>query len=272
MITTNPLTQSTSTYACPACRTILRRRTRMLRCPSCLQSYPVTDDIPDFMGIELSHSADPALRRMHFADKVAGIYETRLWYPLVLKLLGGMAGPSLSRLIDMVVDRVRPVNGRVLDIACGPGTFGRRIASSSKEVWGIDVSTGMLRQGAAYCAREGNPYVHFARARAESLPFGDALFDAAICCGSLHAFSDTAVALFEMARVMKPGAALAVYTLTAGRGGILKYRCVREWSRRNHGLRVFALSEMKNYLIAAGFDDIRPEIHGSILIFSARKA
>jgi ubiquinone/menaquinone biosynthesis C-methylase UbiE len=174
-------------------------------------------------------------------------------------------------LVNSVSQKIQSTQGRVLDIACGPGTFGRRIASPSKEVFGIDVSSGMLRQGAAYIAREGIPNVHFARARVEALPFEDGLFDAVLCCGSLHLFTDTVVALREMARVMKPGAILAVFTFTAGRRGILKFRRVREWSLKNHGLHVFDLSEMDQILSASGFKDFQPEVSGSILTFSARK-
>jgi hypothetical protein len=52
---------------------------------------------------------------------------------------------------------------------------------------------------------------------------------------------------------------------------MLKYRRVREWSRRNHGLHVFDLLEMEQYLTAAGFKNFQPEVFGSILTFSARK-
>lgn len=161
--------------------------------------------------------------------------------------------------------------GRVLDVACGPGTYGRRIASPSKEVFGIDVSIGMLRQGTAYTAKEGIPNVHFARARVEALPFEDGLFDAALCCGSLHLFADTVIALREIARVMKPAAILSVFTFTPGRGGVLKFRRVREWSLKKHGLHVFELSEMEQLLAASGFQDFHSEVCGSILTFSARK-
>jgi len=113
--------------------------------------------------------------------------------------------------------------------------------------------------------------LHFARARVEALPFEDGLFDAVLCCGSLHLFADTVIALREMARVMKPAAILSVYTFAAGRGGILKFRRVREWSRTNHGLHVFDLSEMEQYLTASGFKNFQPELSGSILTFSARK-
>src|ERR1035438_2828425 len=240
-------------YACPVCKHLLHQEERTLRCATCAQAYPIRDGIPDFILEELSRSADPVLRRMRFIDRMASIYETRLWYPFVLNLYGGFHSPSLEQLVSSVSQKVQPTKGRVLDIACGPGTFGRRIASPSKEVFGIDVSRGMLRQGAAYIAREGIPNVRFARARVEALPFEDGLFDAVPGCGSLHLFTDTVVALHEMARVMKPGAILAVFTFTAGRGGILKFRRVREWSLRNHGLHVFDLSEMEPILAASGF-------------------
>jgi ubiquinone/menaquinone biosynthesis C-methylase UbiE len=196
---------------------------------------------------------------MRFIDRMAGIYESKLWYPIVLNLYGGLHSPSLAQLVSTVIQKVQSTEGRVLDVACGPGTYGRRVASSSKEVFGIDVSMGMLRQGAAYVAQEGTPNVRFARARVEALPFDDSVFNAALCCGSLHLFTDTVIALREMARVMKPGAILSVFTFAAGDGGILKFRWVREWSRKNHGLHVFDLSQMEQYLTASGFKDFQPE-------------
>ncbi len=266
-----PIAGEPGVYACPQCKRLLRHEEGGLRCPTCSQAYRITEGIPDFVGEELSRSADPVLRRMRFIDRMARVYESKLWYPVVLNIYGGFHSPSLAQLVSTVTKRVQSTKGRVLDIACGPGTYGRRIASPSKEVFGIDVSMGMLRQGAAYVAKEGAPNVHFARARVEALPFEDGVFDAVLCCGSLHLFADTVIALREMARVMKPGAILSVFTFTAGRGGILKYRRVRKWSRRHHGLHVFELSEMERYLIASGFTDFQPEISGSILTFSARK-
>jgi len=258
-------------YVCPVCKGPLRQEESMLRCPTCSQAYPIREGIPDFIREELSDSKDAVLRRMRFIDRMARIYETKLWYPIVLNVFGGFRSPSLAQLISIVSQKVRAAEGRVLDVACGPGTYGRRIASPSKEVFGIDVSMGMLRQGAIYTAKERIPNVHFARARVEALPFECGLFDGTLCCGSLHLFADTVMALREMARVMKPGAILAVFTLTAGRGGILKFRRVREWCRRDQGLHVFDLPEMEQYLTASGFKDLQPEVAGSILTFSARK-
>jgi len=258
-------------YVCPACRCALGQEAGVLRCLNCSAAYPIRELIPDFIIEELSRSRDPELRRMRFIDRMARVYETRLWYPIVLNIYGGLRSPSLEQLIRMVTQKVESANGRVLDVACGPGTYGRRVASPSKEVFGVDVSMGMLRQGTAYVAKERISNVHFARARVEALPFGDAFFEAVLCCGSLHLFSDTVIALREMARVMKPGAILSVFTFAAGTGGVLKFRRLRDWSLRNHGLHVFELSEMQHYLTTSGFEDFHPEISGSILTFSARK-
>ncbi len=261
----------TGIYACPHCKRHLLGDAGALRCPACSRVYPVDRDMPDFLGETLSLSSDPVLRRMTGIDRIARIYETRLWYPVVLTIFGGVRSPSLARLIGTMSANVRTAEGRVLDVACGPGTFGRRIASPSKEVFGIDVSWGMLRQGAAYAAKEGIRNLHFARARVEALPFEDRAFDAALCCGSLHLFADTVAALREIARTMKPGAMLSVFTFAAGRGGILRFRRVREWSRKHQGLHVFELPQLERFLNASGFTDFRPRLSGSILTFSARR-
>jgi ubiquinone/menaquinone biosynthesis C-methylase UbiE/uncharacterized protein YbaR (Trm112 family) len=262
---------ATASYACPACKEALLEQADSLRCEACSETYPIRNGIPEFIFEELSQSQDPVLRRMTAIDKMARIYETKLWYPIVLALYGGLRSTSLAELIATVSRNVGPVEGRVLDVACGPGTYGRRIASPTKEVFGIDVSRGMLRQGAAYAAKEGVTNIHFARARAETLPFPPEFFDAVLCCGSLHLFADTAVVLREIARVMKPSAILSVFTFTAGDAGILKYRHVREWMSSKYGLHVFELPELARLLDAAGFERFEPKLFGSILTFSARR-
>jgi ubiquinone/menaquinone biosynthesis C-methylase UbiE len=261
---------SLSIYVCPICKGPLVHADESLLCATCSQTYPIRDGIPDFLKENLARSQDPELRRMTMIDRMAKIYESKLWYSVVLAAYGGFESPSLPQLIAKVTQKLESVHGRVIDIACGPGTYGRRVATPSREVFGIDVSMGMLGQGVAYCAEEGIPNMQFARARVEALPFADDLFDAALCCGSLHLFTDTIAALREIARVTKPGAILSVFTFTAGRSGALRFPKFREWSRR-HGLHIFELPEMEQYLADSGFADFCPEVTGSILTFTARR-
>lgn len=204
-------------------------------------------------------------------DRLARFYESRLWYHGVLNLIGGFGSTTLGELVAEISAMVKDVRGRILDAACGPGTYGRRVAGETAEVFGIDISRNMLREGVSLARRDRIQRMHFARARVESLPFADEYFDAALCCGSLHLFPDTAVALGEIGRTMKPGAVLAAITFTPGGRGLLRFRRLREQLQRRQGLRAFAISDMQAHLAAAGFDDFHPTTYGSILVFRANK-
>ena len=93
-------------YACPACKRLLRQEEAVLRCRNCSEAYPIRHGIPDFILEELSRSTDPVLRRMRFIDRMARIYESMLWYPIVLNLYGGFHSPSLAQLISTVTQKV----------------------------------------------------------------------------------------------------------------------------------------------------------------------
>jgi SAM-dependent methyltransferase len=260
-----------SIYVCPMCKSQLELKDVALICPMCQVTYPIVDCIPDFILEDLTRSTNPVFRSVKSIDRLARIYETKLWYPVVLKLFGGLGAPSLEELASIVTGMVEIDKGLILDVACGPGTFGRRIASLSKLVYGIDISIGMLRQGVAYIKRDHIPNVHFARAKVEALPFQDVLFDAALCGGALHLFADTVSALREICRTMKEGAPLAVFTFFAGNGGLLRFRRIREHVQQDHGVHVFEIPELEQYLVEAGFESFQPQVYGSILLFSARK-
>jgi ubiquinone/menaquinone biosynthesis C-methylase UbiE len=145
------------------------------------------------------------------------------------------------------------------------------VAGEASQVYGVDISLGMLRQGMAHIARDRLTSTHFARARVEALPFRDALFDAAICCGSLHLFADTVRALREIGRAMKGGAPLAAMTFIAGDKGILRFPRIREHVERDHGAHIFEIPELEEYLTEAGFEGFRPQAHGSVLVFGAQR-
>lgn len=258
-------------YVCPRCKRELKQTDEGLRCDVCAVTYPIFDGIPDFLLEDLSRDPSSAVRNMQKFDWLASIYETRMFYPLVLNLLGGWRSVSLERLRFDIADIIGSTQGQILDVACGPATYGRRIASESREVYGIDVSMGMLRRGVQYVKRECAPNVHFARAKVEALPFPGGLFDAAICAGSLHLFPDPVLALCEIGRTIKAGAPLAVMTFAAGISGISKYQRVRRHLAEAHGFHIFEPSEVNGYLAEAGFEDFQPHAHGSILVFRARK-
>jgi len=252
-------------FACPKCKRPLRSGDNALYCSECNRTYPIAGGIPDFLSqASLASAASRIAKAMDF---VAPIYESRLFASVLLKLSG--VGGS-SRFIDSIAsfhsETLKGITGPVLDVACGPATYSRRIASPSRNVYGIDVSMGMLRQGAAYVARDGVPGVHLARASVDELPFENAVFDGGVCSGSLHLFPNTVLSLREIARTMKPGAPLSVQTFVAGNTVINRLVQKRSW------LHTFELAELQQYLTEAGFEGFRPELDGIVLTFSARKA
>lgn len=262
---------SLKAYVCPTCKHRLRLTEKKLECMDCQVTYPIINGIPDFILEDLTQSKTPVLREVRKIDRLSRIYETKLWYPLVLNLYGGLGAPGLKTLVRIIEEMIESHKGVILDIACGPGTMGRRIASVSRTVYGIDISMGMLQRGLSYSKQENIPNIYFARARAEAIPFPDLMFDASICSGALHLFADTLVVLKEISRVMKEGASLAIMTFIAGKKGILRFSKICEHLKDKHGIHVFKVPELEHYLNETGFELVRKEVYGSILVFSAQK-
>jgi ubiquinone/menaquinone biosynthesis C-methylase UbiE len=99
---------------------------------------------------------------------------------------------------------------RVADIACGTGILADRIARElgPDEVYGVDMSDGMLRQ-----ARERSADVQWRKGPAEQLPFDDGALDAVVTTSAFH-FFDQPAALREFNRVLAPGGVVAVATIS----------------------------------------------------------
>ncbi|MGH3450540.1 MAG: demethylmenaquinone methyltransferase [Haloechinothrix sp.] len=92
---------------------------------------------------------------------------------------------------------------RVLDLAAGTGVSTEEFSRSGAWCVAADFSLGMLRSGRH---RE----VPMVAADALRLPFADSSFDAATVSFGLRNFVDTAAALAEIARVIKPGGRLVI--------------------------------------------------------------
>ncbi len=257
-------------YVCPSCHGPLEHAGGFLSCTACKTTYPLRGGIPDF----LLEDREESLSRLNRAilEAVVRLYETPLWYVPILRLAGGKGAPSYGEVIRQMVGLMDVHQGMLLDVACGPGTWGRRLASPSMEVYGIDFSWSMLRQGARVASRKRIDAIHFAHARVEALPFPAGQFDAAYCGGALHGFPDTVGSLREIGRTLKPGAPLVVLTFLERDQPLVRMRHRAE-ARDDKLLKLhmFQVPELEEDLAQAGFEGYEPQVYGGIIIFRARK-
>jgi 2-polyprenyl-3-methyl-5-hydroxy-6-metoxy-1,4-benzoquinol methylase len=93
---------------------------------------------------------------------------------------------------------------RLLDVGCGTGYVAALYATAGAKVTAVDITergVALTRLRLEQNGLEGEVLV----ANAEKLPFADASFDVVTSFGVLHHTPDTARALAEVTRVLKPG-------------------------------------------------------------------
>jgi demethylmenaquinone methyltransferase/2-methoxy-6-polyprenyl-1,4-benzoquinol methylase len=111
-----------------------------------------------------------------------------------------------------MVDHIVPSSpGTVLDVASGTAGVALQLAArTSADVVGVDLTIGMLAQGRRNVAEAGQEKrVQLVAGRAEQLPFPDRTFDALTFTYLLRYVEDPQATLGELARVVKPGGAVA---------------------------------------------------------------
>jgi len=124
-----------------------------------------------------------------------------LWCPEGLR-------ESAARLLGDVAGR------DVLEVGCGAAQGARWLASAGAAVTAFDVSFGQLLQSRALDERTGIAVDRLVQADAQLLPFRDAAFDLVVSAfGGIPFVADSAGAMREIARVLRPGGRL-VFSVT----------------------------------------------------------
>ena len=117
----------------------------------------------------------------------------------------GRYGPALA---EALMDLAGVAPGmRALDVGCGPGALTRALAGrvgDARRVAAVDPSEGF----AAAC-RARVPGADVRVATAEALPFADASIDASLSQLVVNFMADAEAGVREMARVTRPGGAVA---------------------------------------------------------------
>ena len=125
----------------------------------------------------------------------------------IMALTNARCGAWVSDLLQIAP------SDRVLEIGFGPGVVIAQLSNVARVgyIAGIDPSKEMFEQARARNAIAiKNGRVDLRCESVESLPFQDNTFDKALAVNSMQVWSDPAAGLREMARVMKPGARVAL--------------------------------------------------------------
>ncbi|MBI4463962.1 MAG: class I SAM-dependent methyltransferase [Acidobacteria bacterium] len=103
---------------------------------------------------------------------------------------------------------------KILDLACGPGTYSTPLAQRASWVVGLDLSESMLRCALQRRRRRAANLV-FLQGDANRIPFVDGEFDLCFCAFSLAHFRHPRKVLEEMTRVLRPRGWLAILDVVA---------------------------------------------------------
>jgi SAM-dependent methyltransferase len=115
---------------------------------------------------------------------------------------------------EQFVDRLQIQPGaRVLDVACGTGNLAIPAARKGAQVWGIDIAPNLLEQARERASAESLQAV-FEEGDAEQLPYPDAHFDVVMSMFGAMFAPRPEVAASELARVCRPGGAIAMANWT----------------------------------------------------------
>lgn len=117
--------------------------------------------------------------------------------------------PSHKNIIARIIHSFDHMPIKILDVGCGTGIFAARIRAAlpSARVWGVDLVAKMLERGLPRW-REHAGSVQPVQGDSERLPFSSGSFDVVTCANSFHHYPDQALAVREMARVLRPGGKL----------------------------------------------------------------
>jgi ubiquinone/menaquinone biosynthesis C-methylase UbiE len=235
-----------------------------LSCRTCNSVFPVRNGYLDL------HPGDPEpvppIQHLMQFPPIVAVYEG-LWRPVGYFIA---SKHSFPKDIDRIASLIQRRHGMILDLACGPGNFTRRIARLAPEsiVVGFDLSPQMLERAAKLTSKERLPNVYYMRGSALSLPFKSEVFDAVTCCGALQLFQDQDQAVSEIARVLKSQGDFVCQTTLGPRKPPLWIRMADRLLKFGY----FYLDDLKERLYRFNFDLTAEERSNINYIFRAAKS
>jgi SAM-dependent methyltransferase len=265
-------------FRCPNCHSGLDFSADGVRCPACSTQYPIANGILDLSaGVrgELSDVTDDAtsdlLEKLAAMPTMGLIYEALL-RPAFLQVAGGNWDLAVTRADEdaYIAEHVHPVDGPVLDLAAGAGSWTAVVSAAvgPERVVAVDMALPMLT-----VLRRKLPEVPAVRATALDLPFDDGSLGAVLCWNALQAFpDDAAAAIAEMGRCLRPGGTLTLMTFSWDPDPVARhFQASQCFPARPQGLLLFEPQDIRRWLIDAGLEVGHEALPGTFLFITARR-
>ncbi|MCP3105018.1 methyltransferase domain-containing protein [Myxococcus sp. K15C18031901] len=209
--------------ACPACGGTLvfhgqeeagRLESGQLRCGGCGEAWGVEAGLARLYREDAVRGTDRLMRVIY--DGLPSLHDplTTVLTPLLQSVSEArMRGRYVRRLELEALEGEAPV--RVLEVGVGAGAnlplIQRALpADLPVEVWGVDLSEGMLGQCQRRLRHGRFGAVRLLMADGHALPFPAETFDRVLSVGGIGGYRDPGRALEELARVAKPGTPIVV--------------------------------------------------------------
>ena len=255
---TGIFTPHASVLRCPACDSRLDFQPGRVRCGECATTYPVANGVLNLTGgvSEDAEAADDVTADL--LSKLAempsmGLYYESVLRPAYLQIAGANWGGEVTLADEhrYIGSHIEPVEGPVLDLAAGAGSWTEVIARTvgTERLIALDMGLPMLS-----VLRARLPEVPAVQASALDLPFADASLGAVICWNALQAFpDDAATAIAEVGRCLKPGGTFTMMTFVWDEDPITRhFQASHYFPSRPEGMLLFEVDEITKRMADAG--------------------
>jgi 2-polyprenyl-3-methyl-5-hydroxy-6-metoxy-1,4-benzoquinol methylase len=199
------------------------------------------------VDLDLMPDDSPNLLRDAFAGTAAAYAKFRPRYPWVL-------------LNDLIAQAALPRQGRLLDLACGPGRVALDLADSFESVWAIDLEPEMIAVGKQEATRQSVDNVKWIIGRAEDLEVSPGSFNLITIGEAFHRLDQNLICEKGLQWLEPSGCLVAM-----GSRGILDGR--EEWQRvvADVARRWMARSFPHGWGVAKAGAKINPEGYEQVL-------
>ena len=136
---------------------------------------------------EVAAMFDGVAKRYDIVNDILSLGRTKAWRSAATKVIAPTSGM------------------KILDLAAGTGSSSEPLAKAGADVTAADFSEGMIAAG-----RKARPHLNFVKADALNITFPDNTFDLLTISFGLRNTENTAKALAEARRVVKPGGRLVM--------------------------------------------------------------